>query len=396
VYSEGLNAARPAPRISILLISHSYPPVFGGSEVEAQRVSAALIARGHQVTVVCAGGPPMPDVPRWKDPLGVPVRIFARRSAGPWRDRAFALAVAWVLIRERQHYQVVYFLMQGLHLATGVPVARLLRKPIVMKFSGSGLITRMRESWVGRLELRWLSRWAKRVMILNSGIAEEGRQGGLPAELLLWMPNPVDTDEFAPASPEERCRLRAEAGLDQDAPVVVYVGRLAPEKELPSLLDAFVHVLGQKPDALLILVGDGPDRAALVERAAKLGIDSQVRVTGRVSAAAVPQWLQCSDVFTLVSSLEGFPCSLVEAMAAGLPSVVSDIPGNRQLITADVNGWIVPQGDSLALAGEIVKLLSDPSMRARMGGAARQLVVENYATERVIDRYEKLFSEAIG
>jgi glycosyltransferase involved in cell wall biosynthesis len=337
----------------------------------------------------------MPDAPRWVDPLGVPVRIFARRSAGPWKDRAFALAVAWTLIRERRRYQVVYFLMQGLHLAAGLPVARLLRKPVVMKVSGSGIITIMQASWVGRLELRWLRRWAKRVMILNSGIAEEGRRAGLPPALLLWMPNPVDTDEFAPASAEERRRLRADAGLNQDAPVVVYVGRLAPEKELTSLLEAFAHVTRQRPDALLILVGDGPERAALLERAKALGVHSQLRLTGRVSTGAVRHWLQCSDVFTLVSSLEGFPCSLVEAMAVALPSVVTDIPGNRQLIEPDVHGSIVPLGDPLALAGEIVKLLSDAPMRARMGRAARQLVIENYATERVVDRYEELFAEAV-
>ena len=337
----------------------------------------------------------MPNVPQWTDPLGVPVRIFARRSAGRWKDRVFALSVAWALIRERRHYQVIYFLMQGLHLAAGLPVARLLRKPVVMKISGSGLITLMQASWVGRLELRWLRRWAKRVMILNSGIAEEGQRAGLPRELLLWMPNPVDTEEFVPATDEERRRLRVDAGLTEDALVVVYVGRLAPEKELPSLLDAFAHVLRQKPDALLVLVGDGPERAALLERAAGLGVGSRLRLTGRVSAEAVRQWLQCSDVFTLVSSLEGFPCSLVEAMAVGLPSVVTDIPGNRQLITPDVHGSLVPLGDLPALAGEIVRLLSDAPMRARMGKAARQLVVENYATERVVDRYEELFAEAV-
>ena len=183
-------------RFSVLVVSHSYPPVLGGSEIEAQRVCSALLRRGHKVTVLCAGGPPMPDVSFWIDPAGVPVRIYGRHRLT--RDYAFALGVARTLLRERRRYQIVYFLMQGLHLAAGLPVARLLGKPVVMKVSGSGITTSMRGSWLGRLELRFLRRWARRVMILNPGMAEEAAAAGLDPDRLLWMPNPVDTDEFAP------------------------------------------------------------------------------------------------------------------------------------------------------------------------------------------------------
>ena len=82
-------------------------------------------------------------------------------------------------------------------------------------------------------------------------------------------------------------------------------------------------------------------------------------------------------------------------MAVGLPSVVTDIPGNRQLIEPGAQGAVVPLGDSAALGKEIVTLLSDDLLRERMGQAARRLVVDNYATERVIDRYEALFAEVV-
>ena len=150
--AEGTDANRvPAVPVSLIVVSHSYPPVLGGSEIEAQRVCAALIRRGHRVTVLCAGGPPMPDTAQWLDPAGVPVRIFARRFRGRPRDYVFALGVAWTLFQERRNYQLVYFLMQGLHLATGLPVARWLGKAIVMKVSGSSIVTTMRRSWIGRL-----------------------------------------------------------------------------------------------------------------------------------------------------------------------------------------------------------------------------------------------------
>jgi glycosyltransferase involved in cell wall biosynthesis len=383
------------PPVSLLLVSHSYPPVLGGSEMEAQRICSALVRRGHRVTVVCAGGPPMPDISEWVDPAGVPVRIFARRGTGRRKDCAFALAVAWTLFKERRHYQLVYFLMQGLHLATGLPVAHWLGKPVVMKVSGSSLITLMRDSWLGRLELRWLRKWARRVLILNQGMAGEAEAAGFDPHQLLWMPNPVDTGEFAPCSPPRRQDLRAQLDIPARAAVVLFVGRLAPEKELPSLMGAFATVVGRMPRALLVLVGDGPSRQALEEQARRLGLTGSVRFTGRCTATEVGQWLQASDVFALVSSNEGFPCSLSEAMSAGLASVVSDIPANTQLIDSGVHGLRARLGDESSIAEALIKLLGDETLCTRMGLAARQRILDNYSVDRVVARYEALFCEAL-
>lgn len=381
---------------SLLLISHSYPPVLGGSEIEAQRVCGGLIRRGHRVTVLCAGTPPMPLEANWVDPHGVPVRSFGRRWQGKVRDWAFAWGVVWTLWKERRNYQLVYFLMQGLHLAAGMPMARWLGKPFVMKISGSSIISLMQRSWLGRLELRWLQKWASRVMILNSGMADEAYTAGFHAEQLLWMPNPVDTAEFTPPAAEERRALRGRFGMPGSAPVVLFVGRLAPEKELPSLLDAFAQLLPRFPDAVLVLVGDGPDREKLASQVGHLGIAAQVRFAGRQTIAEVLQWLQVSDVFALVSSNEGFPCSLVEAMSVGLPAVVSDIPANRQLIEEGNQGFCVPVGDEAAITAALAKLLADPARATRMGAAARQSVLEQYSLDQVVDRYEALFNEALG
>ena len=389
-----MTGSREAP-VSLFLVCHTYPPHLGGSEIEAQRVCKGLIARGHRVTVLCAGGPPMPDTARWIDPVGVPVRIFARGLTGRLKDYAFAFAVAWTLLKERRNYQLVYFLMQGVHLAAGLPVAHWLGKAIVMKISGSSIPTLMSRSSMGRLELKWLEKWAYRVMILNQGIAEEAISVGLTPGVLLWMPNPVDTDEFAPCDAARRRALRAELGLLPDAEAVLYVGRLAPEKELASLIGAFAGVAAERPRAVLILVGDGPSRESLEERVRQLGLTERIRLVGRQPAGKVRDWLQASDVFALVSSHEGFPCALSEAMSAGLPSVVSDIPGNVQLIDPDVHGLRVPVGGEARMAEAIAQLLGDAESRARMGLASRRRIVENYSTQRVLDRYEALFGEAV-
>lgn len=380
---------------SLLLVSRSYPPVLGGSEIEAQHVCAALLRRGHSVTVLCAGGPPMPSVSHWTDPAGVPVRIFGGKWPSVFRDQAFALGVAWTLLRYRRRYQLVYFLMQGLHLAAGLPMAHFLDKPIIMKVSGSSIITAMLGSWMGRLELRWLRDWSRRVMILNSGMADEAISAGFKRQQLLWMPNPVDTEEFRPCGPDCRLVLRAELGIPAQAAAVIFVGRLAPEKELPSLIGGFASVARKMARAFLIVVGDGPSRKTLELQVYNLGLNC-VRFTGRQSPTEVRQWLQASDVFALVSSNEGFPCSLAEAMSTGLPSVVSDIPASTQLIDSGVHGLHAKMGDEASIGSALEQVLGDEAGRTRMGFAARQRVLANYSMDKVLDRYEVLFAEALG
>ncbi len=380
---------------SIVLVSDTYPPVIGGSEMEAQRISAELIRRGHRVTVLTSGGAPMPPVREWVDPEGVPVKILTRSARGLTKNFLFAWRVARELWRERRNYQIVYFLMQGLHLAAGLPVARAASKAIVMKFGGSGVISAMRRSYTGRIELAWLRKWAARLMVLNDGMMQEAADYGFPADQMLWMPNPVNTDEFCTATPEEMAELRRQLGVSDRACVVIYVGRLAREKGLPALLRGFAIAAADAPDAMLALVGDGAMRAELEGLARQLGLGARVRFVGRVESREVPKWLRASDVFALTSPSEGFSCALAEAMSAGLASVTTRIPANEQLVECGVEGLAVPVDDEAEIARALSQLFRDAAMRERMGLAARKRIVENFSTAKVADRYEELFAETM-
>jgi glycosyltransferase involved in cell wall biosynthesis len=98
-------------------------------------------------------------------------------------------------------------------------------------------------------------------------------------------------------------------------------------------------------------------------------------------------------VFALVSLSEGFPCALVEAMSAGLASVVSDIPANRQLVQPEIHGLLPPPGDASAISAAVIRVLDDHELRSRMGDEARRSVKQQYATERVLERYETMLGE---
>ena len=381
--------------ISYILICQSYPPVLGGSEIEAQRVSEELQKRGHHPRIVCAGGDPMPAVSEWVDPCDLRVRIHGTSKSPFWRDLVYALGVAWTLFRERNDYEIVYFLMSGLHLATGLPVARLLGKPIVMKFSGSSLVIGMRGSLLGRIELSMLRRWATRILVLNPGMVEEALEVGFERSRIGWMPNPVDTDLFSPCSGTDRALIRQELKVGGDTPLAVFVGRLEAEKELPWLIAAFAKVVKRIPGAVLALIGDGSLRKEMEQLVSTLGLDRNVIFTGRLDSHGVLQWLQAGDVFTLTSSLEGLPCSLIEAMSTGLAPVVSNISANTQLVDNEVNGIVTELGNPESIAQGLVRLLGDPAARVRMSAACRMRVAEQFSTSKVVQCYETLFAECL-
>jgi glycosyltransferase involved in cell wall biosynthesis len=332
----------------------------------------------------------MPAEPVWTDPYGTPVRQF---GTGERRidDYAFALGAARTIWQQRRRRDVVYFLMTGIQLAIAVPAAGLLGVPVVMKFSGSNEVRTLTKSALGRLELAALRRWARRVMLLNDGMVEEALGAGFDSGRLMWMPNPVNTTEFTPASAAERAALRQEFGLPRDSRVAIYTGRLAPEKEIGHLLDAFANT--ELPEAQLVLVGDGPLRNELQARARQLQIADRVRFTGRLPMDDVRRWLQASDVFVLVSSLEGLPVSLLEAMATGLPAAVSDIPAMLQLVADGKQGIVTRLHDVGSLTAALKRLLGDPDLCARLGREARADVIRAFSTEHVVEKYETMFAE---
>jgi len=350
-----------------------------------------LMARGHQAKIVCAGGDPMPAGSDFIDSEGVPVKMYGGWAPVRLRGYVYALGVAWTLWKERDNYDVAYFLMQGLQLVTGIPVARLAGKPVVMKFSGSSLVVGMSDSFTGRLSLAMLRRWASRILILNPGMLEECRQVNLDTAKVSWMPNPVDVERFNPVGNEDKLRLRRELGVGQDDGIILYVGRMGPEKRLPSLLRGFAHVLTRHPRARLVLVGDGPVRSEVEAVAAGLPLGDRLRLMGRLNMDGVLRWMQASDAIALVSEVEGLPCVLIEAMATGLPAIASRISGNQQIVENESNGLLTELNDEHSIAAAMERILNDPQASARMGNRARQQAVERFSNDRVAAMYEELF-----
>lgn len=207
-----------------------------------------------------------------------------------------------------------------------------------------------------------------------------------PRNRVVVIPNGVDTERFA-ALPDAGA-LRAELGISPTAPVVTIVAALRPEKNHELFLDMAVRVRRKLPEARFLIVGDGPRRAALEERARALGLASSVLFLG--SRDDVPRLLSTSDVFALTSHNEANPVSILEAMSVGRPVVATNVGSIHEIVADGVTGMLVPAGNAARFSERVVKLLCDPLGSQAMGDAGRRRVVERYSVDQMVRGYEWL------
>jgi glycosyltransferase involved in cell wall biosynthesis len=171
--------------------------------------------------------------------------------------------------------------------------------------------------------------------------------------------------------------------------LIVSVGRLTREKDYPNLVEAFAAARRKIPDARLRIVGEGAERGAVEAAIARHGAGDAVLLAGY--QGNIREWLREADVFCLASNAEGLPVALLEAMAAGLPAVVTDAGGMPQVVDEAGCGIVVPRGDAEALAAALVELARDSERRREMGRRARAAFEAKYTIARMADDYEKLY-----
>jgi glycosyltransferase involved in cell wall biosynthesis len=181
------------------------------------------------------------------------------------------------------------------------------------------------------------------------------------------VPKGVDADRFRPDGPTLRQSLRLE-----DRRVVIAVARLVPIKNVSLLVDAIAIVRTHVPDVHLLVVGDGPEHAALQTRARELGIAEAVTFAGSVPHADTPAFYRTADVFALSSDFDNSPNAVLEAMAAGLPIVATDVGGVRQFVRDPIGGAVVPASDAHSLAGALERYLLQPDS-ARAAGMQNRI-----------------------
>lgn len=210
------------------------------------------------------------------------------------------------------------------------------------------------------------------------------------------VPNGVDLLPFRQVSqPVDR----AEYGFSQSDVVLIYTGRLGPEKNLRFLLRSFAGAAQAFGNLSLLLVGDGPDRDNLEDRVRHMKIAARVRFTGMVPYADIPRYLAMADAFVTASVTEVHPFSVIEAMAAGLPVLGIQSPGVGDIVEDGVTGFLIQEEDLAAYTAKMARMISEPENRRSMGERARD-AASSYSieltTRMMVDRYQKVVNDSAG
>jgi glycosyltransferase involved in cell wall biosynthesis len=235
---------------------------------------------------------------------------------------------------------------------------------------------------------RWIHRNATHVTAVSESVADTVAAMGVPRRRITVIPNGVDASRFDHA-PE-----RGALGVNGGARVIGSVGCLAVRKDYGTLLEAIARIAPRHRDLALVLVGDGPERGALEGRAHELEIAARVHFLGE--RPDVERLLPAMDVFVLSSREEGIPNALLEAMAAGRPSVATAVGGTVEVLEDGETGWLVPARAPVALAAALEAALSHPDAARRRGAAARRFAREKLSIEAMVRRHEDFYRMAIA
>jgi glycosyltransferase involved in cell wall biosynthesis len=376
-----------APPLRVCYLVSYFHPFESGAERQALAQGTELVRLGHDVQVVTHA---MPGYPADEVVRGIRVHRWIHSSKrGPLFSFTFVASALRALRRLRPTYDLIHT-HQALWEAVAGGLARsgwVRGAPTLVQPASSGYygeaeeLSRTRGAWI----LRRLILRNDAFVAISADIERQWRALGVPPARLVRIASGVDGRHYAPGP------SRSEASMPP-RPRVMFTGRLHPQKNLDVLIDAWPDV-ARATGASLVLVGQGPERDRLADKARALGVADRVMFNGPVDDPA--DVLRAADVFVLPSVAEGMSNSLLEAMATGLPCVASDIGGNQDLLGQGDAGLLVAGTSPERWAEALIGLIRDPDRRARLGAAARQRVDEEFALGRVVGRYVELYRRLI-
>jgi glycosyltransferase involved in cell wall biosynthesis len=380
----------------LCVVSGTFHPEPGGPPTYLYHLLPALQARGHSLSVITYGEAEQHN----PDSYSYPVTRISRRQSIPAR----LLAMTREVLRQGRHADLLFVSDYGFPAAlTNI----WLRKPMVLKVvSDFSWEFASRRGWtmlsvdqfqafphpfrvrMVRAIQRFYLRRAAAVIVPSKHM--EGLVCGwnVPPDRVHIVYNALpESSTHIPSRPQARRAL----GWPIDEVIFVTVGRLAEVKRV----DFQLHALAQLENERLVVVGDGPDRAALEQLTEDLGLVERVTFTGALPHSQALLAIRAADVMLLTSQTEGLSHVLLEAMTLGTPAIATDVGGNPEVITDGEDGLLVPFGDGEALVSAMRRLADDPSQRSQLAQAAARSA-GRFSWEGLVEQTEALLREVAG
>ena len=380
-----------ATEIRVLLVTGAYYPEISAAGVQCRAVAAALRGR-VECSVVTTSVDPALAATEIID--GVTVhRVVLDRRHRLSKVRASLRLVACLLTAGRRCDVVHIHGVSQKNVPTTV-LARWLGKPLVLTLHTSGQDEPAAVRRLGRMAYRAFMS-ADLVLSVSPSLSERYREASGPAKPVMLTPNGIDTQRFRPATGAERLELRRSLGWPDTQPVVLFVGFFSRDKRPDLLFRAWRRLPPRPVRPKLVYVGatgagyyeiDGSLAGRIRAEAAAHGCAGDVVFAEPTNE--VERYFRAADVFVLPSAREAHPLALLEAMACGLPSIATRLPGATDAIIEDgVDGRLVPVDDEEALADALSGLLADRGVAGAMGVRARETVLDRYDISKTAEKW---------
>jgi len=376
-----LNMGGPALHVAYLtegLTKRGYDTTLVSGSLARGEDSMAFVADAHGVEIVRI------------DELG--------REISPLRDLLATIRLARLIRKERPQILHTHTAKAG----TVGRVAALLagsRKPPIVVHTFHGHVLRGYFGPVRTLLFRLLERWLAASTTALVAVSPQVRDdlvalGIAPRERFVVIRLGIELDERVALEKNGRSESRRYLGIPGDRFTVGWIGRMTAVKRTDDVLVAFKRLREHGVDAVLCMVGDGPDRVQLEQRAHELGLARDTVFLGYQEDVA--PFYAAFDALVLPSGNEGTPVSVIEALAAELPVVATRVGGVPDVVQDGEDGFLVETGATDDLADRLARLARDPELRARMGKHGRERVLPRYAVERLVEDVDELYRSLLS
>jgi 1,2-diacylglycerol 3-alpha-glucosyltransferase len=389
--------------LNVSFFSDNFYPELGGIQDSIEALARTLARRGHRVEChVPRYSPGDYELARATTPeldLGDNVRVYRHPSLpfpsstnqsrvvfpSPWRWSRLSNGSRPDLIHTHTFYGV------GLE---ALRAAKSLRIPLVgtnhTAVKAFGPYMPVNIDWVSAY-VRWYYGQCDLVTAPSQSALDEldGVQRRRPCSVIS---NPIETEMFAPARPETRRALKAK--LDLSDATVTFAGRLAPEKNIETILRAVAALKETTPPIRLAIAGHGTHEQELRRLAADLRIGPSIRFFGTLDKLRLAELLQASEVFVIMSPTETQSMVMLQAMACGIAVIAADVGALPEYVNNE-HGFLVEAMDHMALAEKVALLLGSTELRARLGRAA-MCFVASFSTDRIADQWERIYHAVVG
>jgi glycosyltransferase involved in cell wall biosynthesis len=373
----------------------------GGPALHVAYLTAGLRSRGYDTTLVAGslarGEDSMAFVADARDVQIIRIDQLGREIS-PFRDLVATVRLARLIRRERPDILHTHTAKAG----TVGRVAALLaggRRPPIVVHTFHGHVLRgyfgPLRTWFFRQLERWLARHTTALIAVSPQVRDDlVALGVAPAERFVVVRLGVELGERVTGEQDGRTESRRYLGIGPERFAVGWIGRMTPVKRTDDVLVAFKQLRETGVDAVLCLVGDGPDRPQLEQRAHELGVIRDTLFLGYQEDVA--PFYAAFDALILPSSNEGTPVSAIEALAAGRPVVATRVGGVPDVVQEGEDGFLVEPGATDDLAERLARLAREPELRERMGRAGRDRVLPRYAVERLVDDIDRLYRSLLA